>query len=111
MITLERLNETRAKLKALKPNASEEVTIKMAIDKLRPEIARKIKAGLSYKEIGAAIFDGLGLDESQGKRENFWRSVLRYYKSSKKGITKTRRKSARTVAEDAHSQSQDVSQD
>ena len=111
MITHEHLSETRAKLKDLKPIASREVTVKMAIEKLRPEITRKIKAGLSYKEIGAAIYDGLGLDESHGKRENFWRSMIRYYKSAAKKIAaKPRRKPARVATEDVHSQTQDIEQ-
>ena len=109
MITIDQVNETRAKLKNLKANASGIISVKMAIENLEPEISKKLKAGLSYREIAEVIYDSLGLDETHGKRENFWRSLVKYHKTATKAATKPRRKTAQVATEVHHSQSQDAS--
>jgi hypothetical protein len=98
-INQEQLDKARESLNGLQPNVLE-LTIKSAIEKLRPEIDQKLKVGLTYKEIGAAIYDGLGLETSGSKRENFWRSVVKFHKPAGKKTAKPARKSNRNQAEE-----------
>jgi mRNA-degrading endonuclease RelE of RelBE toxin-antitoxin system len=100
------LEQAREKLKDLQPN-TRDLTLKATIENLRPEIEAKIKAGLSYKDIGAAIYDGLGLSEGERKKEIFWRSVVRFHKPFGKKAAKLSRKPARPKPEAPPCQAQE----
>jgi len=108
MINLKKVEDARANLINLKPETGDEITIKAAVEKLRPEINKSLKAGLSYKQIAVTIYDSLGLTEIEAKREQFWRAVCRFHKPSKKAVTKPSRKPARPVADDALYQTEEA---
>jgi len=101
------LEQAREKLKDLQPN-TRDLTLKATIENLRPEIEAKIKAGLSYKDIGAAIYDGLGLSDGKRNRENFWRSVVRFHKPFGKKAAKPARKPTRPKTEAPPCQAQET---